>query len=585
MAKLAKESWNSRLGVILAVSGSAVGLGNFLRFPGEAAKHGGGAFMVAYFISLLIIGLPIAWAEWTMGRYAGQRGFHSGPGVLHAVTRSNWGRYVGVIGIVIPIIIYMFYVYVEAWCLGYALNFLRGEMDFADKEASTGFFTNFIGGDEHGSAFGFGAHEVGFFLIACFIFNFFLIYRGIVKGIEWFCKFAMPALVLLAVVILIRVLTLGAPDPSQPQNNVSNGLGYMWNPTKIVLEERAATEDGAEAAWTPTELLGPSDYKARKAAIEADDGLRVTKTSLGEKLAAPDVWLAAAGQIFFTLSVGFGVIITYSSYMKRDDDVVLSGLSAASANEFCEVALGGLITVPAAFIFLGFTGAAAQGTFDLGFQVLPLVFANMPLGNLFGFLFFFLLFLAAVTSSLSMLQPGIAFLEESLGIGRKQSVALLGLITAVGCGFVVYFSADSIAIATLNFWVGTFLIFVFATLQIIIFGWSLGLDKGLREAEKGAAMRIPRFFRPIIKYLCPLFLLTIFISWVLKNFAGINIFGGDAEVSRQVTNLFGEDPNVAAWLAIGLILALVVAFVLIVSGAERYRHLPDHDEPESEDAQ
>ena len=110
MATAVKESWNSRIGVILAVSGSAVGLGNFLRFPGQVAQYGGGAFMVAYFLSFLLIGLPICWAEWTMGRYVGQRGFHTTVGILNAVTKHPAGKYLGIIGIVLPVIVYMYYV-------------------------------------------------------------------------------------------------------------------------------------------------------------------------------------------------------------------------------------------------------------------------------------------------------------------------------------------------------------------------------------------------------------------------------------------------------------------------------------------
>ena len=86
-----KETWSSRLGVIMAVAGSAVGLGNFLRFPGLAAQYGSGAFMIAYFISLLVLGIPICWAEWTLGRYAGQRGFRSSPGIFYALIRHPVG--------------------------------------------------------------------------------------------------------------------------------------------------------------------------------------------------------------------------------------------------------------------------------------------------------------------------------------------------------------------------------------------------------------------------------------------------------------------------------------------------------------
>src|SRR5207247_64588 len=122
-------------------------------------------------------------------------------------------------------------------------------------------------------------------------------------------------------------------------------------------------------------------------------------------------------------------------------DVLLSSLTASSVNEFFEVCLGGMITIPAAFMFLGaMTDGNQYGTFALGFKVLPNVFARMPLGQLFGFLWFVMLFLAAITSSLAMLQPVIAFFEEGLGLRRHASVALLGLVTATGSGFVVYFS-------------------------------------------------------------------------------------------------------------------------------------------------
>ena len=554
-----KESWNTRIGVILAVAGSAVGLGNFLRFPGQAAQHGGGAFMLAYFISLLIIGLPICWAEWTMGRLGGKLGFNSCPGILHAITRHPAAKYLGVIGVVIPIVIYMYYVYIEAWCLGYAINFLRGELDFDQVGDAAGYWGGFIGAGENGSAIGFGWSQVGGYLIFVFILNFVLIYRGLAKGIEWFCKYAMPTMIVLALLILARVLTLGAPDADHPENSVSKGLGYLWNPNKIILEVRIST-DSEDSGWRQTALLLPEEYAAMRSAIEADPTRRITETTLLEKIQRPQVWLAAAGQIFFSLSVGFGIILTYSSYLKQNDDVVLSGLAATSANEFCEVAMGGLITVTAGFAFLGIAGVAANSsTFDLGFKVLPLVFSEMPAGGFFGFLFFFLLFLAAVTSSLSMLQPGIAFVEESLDVNRRQSVSILGIITAFGCGFVVYFSEDVKALDTLDFWVGTFLIYILATIQVIIFGWVLGIEEGFKEAHRGAAIRIPVFFGFIIKWVCPAFLLLIFFTWIIKDVLAI----GAGEPDYHIRDLIGESANSTAWLSIGVI-GMIFLFVTIL---------------------
>lgn len=523
-----KESWSSRLGVIMAVAGSAVGLGNFLRFPGLAAQYGSGAFMIAYFISLLILGIPICWAEWTLGRYAGQRGFHSSPGIFYALIKHPIGKYIGVIGVIIPVVIYMYYVYIEAWCLGYSYYAVSGKLSLgSDVTAYGNFWAKFVGATENGLTITREHNHVLIFLLIVFILNFIIIYRGISKGIETFCKWGMPALIVLALIVLARVLTLGTPDPAKPDQSLLNGLGYMWNPDR-------------------------------------GDGVSVIS-----QLANPQLWLAAAGQIFFSLSVGFGVIITYASYLTNKDDVVLSGLTATSANEFCEVALGGLITVPAAFMFLGAAGIVGQGTFGLGFKVLPLVFSKMPFSWFFGGAWFFLLFLAAITSSLSMLQPGIAFLEEGLGLNRKQSVSLLGLLTALGTLFVVYFSEDLKALDTLDFWVGTFLIFVLATVLIIVFGWGMGIRRGWQEAHRGAAMRIPGFYKFIVKYLCPLYLLTIFGFWVRFNVFATDPQTGQLEPAGYIKDLVGSHASTAARLSVAFLLICIVFICILTAAAGR----------------
>lgn len=662
MSTKPKEAWSSRLGVILAVSGSAVGLGNFLRFPGHAAEYGGGAFMIAYFLAFFLVGLPICWAEWTMGRASGQLGFNSSPAILTAIARHRNAKYLGVIGVVIPVVIYMYYVNIEAWCLGYAVNFLRGTMDFATPEEAGAWWQTFIGVGGDGEALGFGWEKVGGFLIFVFLLNFVLIYRGLAKGIELFCTYAMPTLVVLAFIILIRVLTLGAPDPERPDHSVLNGLGFMWNPTKTVLLEKQEWETvktftaedqraqsiatgevmarpnqyritafidwseatverldengiwrvietvhGAQAVtdnrlWTlsrpglrvvPTEraaefalerkheepawvkvgeVVGPSQIKGLETQLAGNDRYRLDPVTVMDQLRRPELWLAAAGQIFFSLSVGFGIILTYASYLSEKDDVVLSGLAATSANEFCEVGLGGLITLPAAVAFLGVAGVAGMGTFGLGFNVLPMVFASMPLGNLFGFVFFFLLFLAAVTSSLSMLQPGIAFLEEAMGINRRQSVAILGLITALGAAMVVYFSGAVKALDTLDFWAGTFLIYVFSTITIILFGWVLGIKKGFAESERGAMIRIPKFYGFIMKFITPAFLLVIFASWFIFEVLGLSLTGGEPQYSSYIVDLFIE-PNAVAWMSVGMMLVIGIFAALVLSGSTFFRTL------------
>lgn len=521
-----RELWGTRIGVILAVAGSAVGLGNFLRFPGQAAQNGGGAFMLPYFISLLVLGIPLCWAEWTMGRHGGTRGFNSAPGVFSVIWPHPLAKYIGGLALLIPLIIYMYYVVIEAWCFHYALAYLTGDLmvnsggvvDSLIQDIRAGnseplsqpevvtqaygqYFSNLVGAAEDGRVLAADHRNWLFVLGFTFVMNFFLIYRGVSKGIERFCTFAMPMMVVLGFIVLIRVLTLGTPDPARPDQSILGGLGFMWNPK-------------------PEQLLN-------------------AKT-----------WLAASGQIFFSLSVGFGIIINYASYLRENDDVVLSGLTSSSMNEFFEVCLGGLITVPASFIFLG-VAAGSMGTFDLGFKALPNVFAMMPLGRLFGCLWFFMLFMAAITSSISMLQPVIAFLEEGFGLKRHASVAILGLVAAVGCGYVSYFSQGLVALDTFDFWVGSVLIFMLAFFQSVLYGWFFGIDRGEQEAHRGAHLRIPRFVQLMLKYVVPVYLLTIFVGFCWQNLASY------AELMTHNRIAFGSV------LFIGTVLAFLLVMVRI----------------------
>lgn len=554
---MAKEKWGSKLGVILAVTGSAVGLGNFLRFPGVACANGGGAFMIPYVIAFILLGLPIAWVEWAMGRYGGKRGHSSAPGIFRSITGKKRTAHIGTLALIIPVVIYMYYVSIEAWCMGYAWKYWTGgmatvvaeaqaEVTPSDEAATTPsnlkeqrkeagikaaqtYLLDFAGvvpeSEEVASGnfrilreFSQGSMP---FLLICFTLNIVLIYRGINKGIEWFCRWAIPALLLCAVLILARVLTLGTPNPLHPEASILNGLGFMWNPVGHNLVNGELVEVGF---W--------------------------------EALSNPQTWLAAAGQIFFSLSVGFGIIMTYSSYTKDDDDIALSSVSAASGNGFFEVALGGMIVIPAAFVFLSPTAIIEAGekgsSLALGFFALPGVFEYMPAGHFFGGLFFFLLFIAAITSSLSMLQPAIAFLEEGLGLGRHAAVTLLGFITAIGALFVSLISHNLTVLDHMDFWTANFCIFTLATIEVIFFAWIMGIDRGLKELAHGAEIKLPRALPFVLKYVTPIFLLIIFSSWLSKE-----IFSNGPYMQA-----LREDATVQ--LTIGFIIGMYIFFSVLV---------------------
>lgn len=480
---LGQPRWTSKLGVVLAVAGSAVGLGNFLRFPGQVAANGGGAFMIPYFVALILVGIPLGWAEWTMGRRAGRRGLHSAPAVFGQLGRQRGWAYLGALGIVIPMIVSFYYSFVEAWCLHYTWHYLTGGLGIdpsapitEQTAAAANLHAAVSGTHAHGELWSLSNGTLVAWLVA-FTLNVVFVTRGLSRGIEKVCLYAMPAMAVCALIVLVRVLTLGTPDADHPERSVVNGLGFMWNP----------------------------DFSA---------------------LANPQTWLRAAGQIFFSLSLGFGVIINYASYLQSKDDVVLSGLTASSTNELFEVTFGGLITVTAAFVFLGASGAAAAvatGSFGLGFTTLPVVFAQMgSYGNWIGAVWFFMLFLAALTSSLSMYQPVVAFFQEAFDWSRERAALLMVVCCSAGSLSVMYWTRGGAFWGTLDEWVGTFLVFSLAAIEILLFGWVLGVDEGLTDAHVGAKIRIPRWYRPVIKYVAPAFLLLVFAAfcWVnLPNWA------------------------------------------------------------------
>ncbi len=465
-----RERWGTRLGVIMAVAGSAIGLGNFLRFPVQAAKNGGGAFMIPYLISLAILGIPLMWVEWTAGRYGGGFGHSTSPGIFHSLWNKNrFIKYFGIAGIFGPFLIFMYYNYIESWTLAYAYYAITGQLSSIGSNAGFVSFLSGFQGVGTGSFFAGSGSSIIFFLIT-FILNISIMYYGIRGGIEKLCNIALPLLIFFGLALVVRVITLFAPNPMHPDWSSINGLGFLWNP----------------------------DFSALKSA---------------------KVWLAAAGQIFFTLSLGMGVILTYSSYLRKQDDIVLSGLAASSSNEFAEVVIGGSVVIPAAFIFFGpdqIKSIAESGAFNLGFVTMPQIFNHIPLGAIFAFLWFGMLFLAGITSSVSLSQPAIAFLEDEFDIKRSKAVTLYGAFAFVMSIPAIIFLHRGV-LDDLDFWGGNFIIVLGATLEIILLAWVFGIDKAWDEMHLGARMRLPRIFKFIIKYVTPTFLLLILGYWFLTD--------------------------------------------------------------------
>ena len=478
-----RENWGSKLGVILAVAGSAVGLGNFLRFPVQAASNGGGSFIIPYLIAFLVLGIPLSWIEWTLGRYAGILRHGTSPSAYDKIIDRPRGKYLGSLGLLPPLFIIFYYVFIESWILAFAWYSLTGKlMAVVQAGEITEFFRNFISLNEK---IGSIPAAILFFAIT-FVCNMVLIFLGVRKGIERANKISMPILVIMGIILVVRVLTL--PD-------IGKGLAFMWNP----------------------------DFSA---------------------LLEPRIWLAAAGQVFFTMSLGMGIVFCYASYTKRHDDIVLSSLSAGSANAFAEIILGSTIVIPLAILILGsnIEECAKLGTFGLAFQSMPLVFGKLPLGSVFMTIWFFMLFIAGVTSAISIIQPLISFCEDDLKISHNKSVMTIGLISLVG-GIIAIAGNAAGAIDELDFWGGSFLLVVLGAVQALVFAIVLGKKRKNRDSVAfellncGSAIKLPRIFRIIIRYVCPAALLTLLVAWIFHD--GLNVLLMNNIDPKAVVSFFG----------------------------------------------
>jgi SNF family Na+-dependent transporter len=487
-----REHWGSKIGLVLAMAGNAIGLGNFLRFPGKAAGNGGGAFMIPYFISLILMAIPLMWLEWAQGRYGGMRGHGTTPGIFQTMCENRIAKYLGVLGIFIPTVIVIYYTYIGSWTLGYSIYSLLDLLPKVDQsvlhpsmspqEISSIIlkpfeeFRNSYTGTADGEFLRVQAFTYIIFIFTL-ILSVWVLIRGVSRGIEVLAKIAMPILFILAVVLVIRVFTLG--NPVTEHYGSMNGFAFLWEPKWFI--ER----DG------------------RQVFVLLD-----VKT-----------WLEAAGQVFFTLSLGMGAIQCYASYLRENDDVILSGIATTSANEVAEVIMGGSVAIPAAAAFFGVASAqviASQGSFCLGFTSMPAIFGFLPGGNILGFLWFILLFLAAFTSIVAMAQPMIAFLEDEIGMTREKAAILLGIFWFLSSHICIYLRGGW---QVMDFWAGTFGPPLLAFVEIILIMWIFGGKRMWDEMHRGAQLRAPSFFYYTAKYITPLFLGLILIAWVYQNIA------------------------------------------------------------------
>lgn len=451
----------------MAMAGNAVGLGNFLRFPVQAVQNGGGAFILPYLICFLLMGIPLLFIEWGVGRYGGQYGYHTTPLTFQKMNRMKFWKYIGVFGIFSNVAIAAYYCYIESWTMSYVYHSIIGTFRGLDQHQVASFFTNYldIGTSTTGIPF-----EAVIFFVFCLVLNTWILSRGLSKGIETVAKIGMPLLIIFGIFLAIKGITLKAGSDGAIYDGTV-GLNFLWTPHF-------------------------------------------------DSLSNPKVWLAAAGQIFFTLSLGQGSVQCYASYVKKKDDIALNSMSAGWMNEFVEVVLGASIIIPISIGYLGIDRVVeltSQGGLGLGFRTMPYLFQQWgpALGAISGVAFFGLLFFAGITSSLAMGTPVLSFLRDEFNWGRRSAAWAFGLtVLVLGLPTVLFFQSG--VFDEYDYWAGTVSLVLFAMLEAILFAWVFGLKKGWKEITAGADIKVAGIMKYILKYITPVMLILVFAGSLIR---------------------------------------------------------------------
>ncbi len=500
-----REKWGSRIGLVFAMAMNAIGIGNFLRFPVQCASNGGGAFMIPYFVAFIMIGIPLMWIEWGIGRFGGKYGHGTTPGMFHYLWKNPAAKYIGAIGLFLPFGILIYYNYIVSWTLAYSFFSLSGKyFSVPNHQHMVEFLAAYQGKVSNEYFDGYGMAFLFLFITIALLT--WVLSRGLVKGIEMLCTWCVPITFGVGLLLVWRVMTIGTPNPAFPDRNVLNGLGFMWNPNFAALKDSK-------------------------------------------------VWLAATGQIFFTLSLGFGCIQTYASYLTKKDDVVLSGLATVSMNEFVEVLIGGFIAIPVTVAFFGIVETQAiahNGAFDLGFCALPLIFQKMAGGRLIGMFWFLILFLAGISSSIAMAQPMMAFLQEEFKLSRRNSAFIIGGLCLFLVLPVIFFLKHGF-LDEMDFWLGTLGVVLFSIIEIIVFMWIFKAKNAWKEMMLGADIKVPRIFFYLMRYVTPVYLSILLLFWLTQD--GIPILFMKKVAPENFAYI---------WFARFLLTALVAATMLLV---------------------
>ncbi len=443
--------FSNGLGYILATAGASVGLGNIWRFPYLAAKYGGGAFVLTYFLLAITFGSTLIISETALGRASGK----SPVGAFKHFSTKLPFRFGGWLNAIIPLLILSYYIAIGGWVTKYFFSYLVGEQQ---AMALDDYFGNFIG-----SA---GSSEFWFLVFAACTIA--IIAAGVNKGIEKVSRILMPLLVILGVIIAIYTIT-------------------------------------------------------RPGAME---GVKYTLIPRFEDFSLMTI-VAALGQMFFSLSIAMGILYAYGSYMKKEDDIEKATLQIELFDTVIAI-LAALMIIPGIFAF-GDPSQLQAGP-SLLFISMPKIFVSMGIGRLIGALFFAMVFFAAVTSAIALMEPAVATVSQELKLKRSTSIVIVSaILLVIGSASALGFNAlDFVQIAgmtildMLDFLTNTIMmpIAAFLTCALVIYK---GVNIVSDEVKISSKFRQEKMYSVMVRFIAPIGLVIILFSSLASTFGLLSI--------------------------------------------------------------
>ncbi|WP_077071985.1 sodium-dependent transporter [Mailhella massiliensis] len=449
--------FSGHIGFILAVAGSAVGLGNIWRFPYLAAKYGGGIFLLVYIILMLTFGYALIVAETSLGRKTRL----SPVGAYRAFGQMKSNPFLvfgGWVNAVVPMLILPYYCLIGGWIIKFLFEYVVGQVDAV---AADGYFGGFISSTWEPVLW----HLI---FLGCTLG---IILKGVEGGVERASRVMMPLLLILAVIVAIYSMT---------RPGAGAGIYYYLVP----------------------------DFS---------------------KFSIMTV-VAACGQLFFSLSIGMGILITYGSYMKKEVNVEQATYSIGLMDTLVAT-LAGFMIIPAVFAFSGGTAEALNAGPSLMFITIPKVFESMGFGGVIGAVFFLMVFFAALTSSISIMETCVSTLTDELHWSRRKSALFmtfeaiaLGIPCSLGFGVWDFISIAGLSILDMmDFLASLILCPLAAMLTCLLVGRIMGIDTLISEVKISSAFHGEKIFRVCISWLAPVLLLVVLLSSVGATLGFIKI--------------------------------------------------------------